>query len=433
MPFFAVIAALLLIAAWMLDRRRRVYADLGTTPAAAVSAGRNEVKGRAWHAEPLISHLTRTPTVRWDYELEEEREHTRTVSSTDAKGNTTTRTETYQQWHTIDRKSGRHPHFDLVDESGAVRVAVDEASITDRQSHRDTFKERHRRSFLEKFFSSDNRTGRYRETENLIAIGDTLYVVGDASLRDDVVEPQIAGGTPFLISTRTEESHRRGLGFLIPVFILGAAAPAGVSGHATAGSAGLVAGVALVGLVVILATTVVVFNRLQLLVQQAARAWSLIDVQLTRRHDLIPQIAAVARAASDHERVIFESISLERSSLIHDAPDATTVSQADHEAMEQTGRIQRLFAVVEEYPDLLAGDAMAALQHQLADAENRIAGSRTYYNNTVTILRNRRQTFPGFIVARWADPRRFALFTADGFERTVPTIEYDFSSTPEPA
>ena len=430
MPVLAVVAGLLLVIAWMTDRRRRVYADLGTTPAAAVSAGRNEVKGRAWHPDPLISHLTRTPSIQWDYELEEEREHTRTVSSTDADGNTTTRTETYRQWHTIDRKNGRHAHFDLVDDSGAVRVVVARASITDRQSRRDTFREEDRRSFLQKFFSGKSRTGRYRETENLIAIGDELYVVGEASLRDDVVEPQIASGQPFVISTRSEESHRSTLGFFVPVLLLAAIAAGGAAGKVAAETPGMITGIAIVLLVVLAAATVVVFNRLQLLVQQAARAWSLIDIQLTRRHDLIPRIAAVARAATDHERVVFESIQIARSPLIDDAPDATTVAQADHEAREQTGRIRQLLAVIEDYPDLLAGEAMADLQHQLADTENRIAGSRTYYNNAVTILRNRRQTFPGVLVARWADPRRFALFGAEGFERTVPTLEYEFSSGP---
>ncbi len=433
MPILIIVAAAMLGIAWMIDRRRRIYADLGTTPAAAVYAGRNEVKGRAWHPEPLVSHLTRTPSVRWDYELEEEREHTRTVSSTDAEGHTSTRTETYREWHSLDRKSGGHSHFDLVDDSGSVRIVVEGASITDRQSHRETFEEEDRRGFLQKFLSLDNRTGRYRETENLIAVGDILYVVGEASLRDDIVEPQIAGGTPFVISTRSEESHRQTLGFLVPVFLLAAIGLAGVAGKVAAETPGAIAGVAAVMAIITAAITVVVFNRLQLLVQQAARAWSLIDIQLARRHDLIPRLASVARAATDHERVVFESISIVRSALIDDAPNATTVAQADHEAREQTDRIRKLLAVVEAYPDLMASEAMSDLQHQLADSENRIAGTRTYYNNAVMILQDRRRTFPGLLVARWADPRRFALFNAEGFERTVAPLTFDFSPKPDSA
>ena len=61
--------------AWWLDRRRRLYSDTATTPAAAVFMGHNEVKGRAWVANPSVSKLTSTPSVRWSYVLQEEREH----------------------------------------------------------------------------------------------------------------------------------------------------------------------------------------------------------------------------------------------------------------------------------------------------------------------------------------------------------------------
>ena len=69
---------------------------------------------------------------------------------------------------------------------------------------------------------------------------------------------------------------------------------------------------------------------------------------------------------------------------------------------------------------------MLELQRQIADAENRIAHTREFYNDSVTLLRSQRQTFPGLLVARFADRRRFALFTAEGFDRTVPPIEFDW-------
>ena len=426
MPFPLFLAFAALIAAFLFDRRRRVYADLGTTPAAAVYAGRNEVKGRAWHAEPLTSHMTKTPSVWWRYVVEEERKHTRTVSTRDAKGRRRTRTETYYEWHEIDRLEDARPHFDLVDRSGAVRVVVKRASITPRQSAQETFREGEKPGFLEKLFTLDNRTGRYRRTETVIAIGDDLYVVGDASLREDLVEPQIAGGSPFIVSTRSEESHRSRLRILVPSLIAAACVFAGV-GASPGGAEAVFGALGVVAVLVLSVMLVIVFNRLQLLVQQAARAWSLIDVQLTRRHDLIPRLASVARAATDHERVVLESVQVMRSRLIHDAPDQATVDQADLEAREQTDRITRLLAIIEDYPELKAGESMRELFEQIADSESRIAGTREYYNNAVTILRDRRSTFPGLLVARWADPRRFALFTAKGFERTVPEPQWDFA------
>jgi hypothetical protein len=74
------------LAAWLVDRQRRSYTDLATTPAAAVFVGRNEVAGRAWAATPLVSHRSQTPSIWWSYELEEERRHTRRTQN---------RTETY--------------------------------------------------------------------------------------------------------------------------------------------------------------------------------------------------------------------------------------------------------------------------------------------------------------------------------------------------
>src|SRR5262245_34550522 len=107
----AVLAA---VTAWLLERRWRSYVDLATTPAAAVSAGRNEVSGRAWAAAPLTSRLTGTAAVRWDYRLEEERRHTRTVTSQGSNGQTTTRTETYEQWHVIEEDGGSLAELDVV-------------------------------------------------------------------------------------------------------------------------------------------------------------------------------------------------------------------------------------------------------------------------------------------------------------------------------
>ncbi|MEM8705780.1 MAG: LemA family protein [Actinomycetota bacterium] len=415
-----VATAIALLLAWWLDRRRRVYADLETIPAAAVYAGRNEVKGRAWAPEPTISHETRTPCVTWVFTLEEERRKTRT--------NGEGKTETYTEWDTIEEHEHELPHFDLVDDTGSVRIVPDRAAVSMRQFMSDTFRVDDPRGFFEKLVDfRDNRTGRYRKTERGIAIGDDLFVSGEASLRDDVVEPQIDGGTPYVISTRSEDSHRSWTGFGTVLFVILAVVTAAAGGNRLAGATGLGLAVAGVAVLVLSGVLISLYNRLTHQVQSAARAWSLIDVQLARRHDLIPNLAAVARAATDHERVLLESLALARTSLAGTAPTDETITQADHEAAEQTDRIRQLLAVIEGYPDLETSDNLAQVQHEIADAENRIAGTREFYNDSVTLLRNQRQTFPGVLVARFADRRRFVLFQADGFERTVPPIEFDWS------
>lgn len=424
-----VLAPVAFVIAWLFDRRRRVYADLGTTPAAAVYAGRNEVKGRAWHAHPLRSHVTGTPSVTWSYTLEEEREHTRTVTETDSEGRTTTRTETYTEWHQIDSLSGAHSGVHVVDDSGSVEVLLGPASVISRTFLRETFREEEQRSLLERLVRLDDRTGKYRRTETGIAVGDELYVVGEASFPGDASVPRLDHGTPFIVSTRPEESHRRRVGFAVPVFLLLGAALAlwGAAGFDSP-AAVPVTGALLVVLFVATAT-VIVFNQLEAHVERAARAWSLIDVQLARRRDLIPALEAVTKAAMSHEQVAQEAVAVARSTVIGDAPDADAVARADAAVEEQTTRLRGLVALIEAHPELQADASATRLQAELADTENRIAGTRTFYNETVTLLRDKRRTFPGILVARFADPRRFTLFDAEGFERTVPEIRHEFDTS----
>jgi len=425
-PLF--IAPVAFVAAWLFDRRRRVYADLGTTPAAAVYAGRNEVKGRAWHERPLSAHISGTPSVRWTYRLEEERQHTRTVTDTDSEGRTSTRTETYTEWHEIEALAEARASVQVVDDSGAVEVVWADASISPRTTVSETFRDGEKKGFLARLVSFDNRTGRYRQTETAIAIGDDLYVVGEASMPSNAKVPRIDHGNPFIVSTRPEESHRRRAGIAVPIFlVIGAALTIwGASGFESGIAVPLALG--LLAALLISAVTLIVFNQLQAFVQKAARAWSLIDVQLTRRHELIPALEAVTAAAMDHERTTQEAATSARALMLGDAPDAATIEKAETAVREQSTRLRQLVAVIEGHPTLRSDSVAIALQQELADTENRIAGTRTFYNETVTLLRNKRGTFPGVLIARFADPRRFALFRAEGFERTVPTISYEFGS-----
>ena len=82
--------------------------------------------------------------------------------------------------------------------------------------------------------------------------------------------------------------------------------------------------------------------------------------------------------------------------------------------------------MAEQYPQLKADGLFLALQHQLADCENRIAASRTFYNDTITLLRDRAGSFPGVLVVRRLPLSHRDLISAEGFEHTVPTIEHAF-------
>jgi hypothetical protein len=410
------VAVVAVLGAWGLDRRRRRYADLPPTPAAAVFAGRNEVVGRAWAEEPLSSRRVNAPCISWKYVLEEERTHTRVVSSTDSNGRTSTRTETYRQWHVIDTESGSLPEFEMVDPTGSVIVRLTGAKVETRRIHRDTFRREKEGGFFAKMF--DNATGRYRETEDAIVVGDTLFVVGEARLDQTRLVPVLSDDV--LVSSRTEASRilwlsaGTAVSVLAAVALVAASIAVAVSPRDPTDPIAWVPGVcvALVGLAV--AWVVTVYNRLRLVGQGVDRAHSLVDVQLRRRHDLIPAFADVVRAHVGHESTVLARIAEVRSTA------------ASSSVAEQTAVLHEIVAVSEEVPTLAADESFAALAHQLADTEGRIAASRTFYNDSLNLLHDRRRHFPSSLVARWIPQSTHELFAADGFERTVPPIRRAF-------
>lgn len=420
----AAVAVVAALGAWLLDRRRRTYADLPTSPAAAVFAGRNEVKGRAWSPEPLTSHAARAPTIWWDNCLEEEREHTRTVTSGGSNGRSHTRTQRYRRWHVVERRSDAVTAFEVVDETGSVPVLLSHADVVPRQLVSRVFRRSDGRGFLARMF--DNRTGRYRETERGIVVGDELFVVGDAELDLVTCVPVIGGRA--LVSTRSEASHRTGLGVGVGALVLtavGAAMAASglaIDPQVPTRPAAWLPGLVVAAVVLVLAWAVTVHNRLRLIAQGVDRAWSLIDVQLQRRHDLVPALAGVVGAHADHERTTLEAVAVGRWAV----GEATRADQLAGEAAAQAESLRRVLAVAERHPELGADESFLRLQRELADAETRIAASAEFYNDSITLLRNRAHSFPGVLVARFLTLTHRDLIGAEGFERTTPEVEHAF-------
>jgi LemA protein len=177
--------------------------------------------------------------------------------------------------------------------------------------------------------------------------------------------------------------------------------------------------VPLLGLLVSWAVTA--YNRLRLLGQNLQRAESLVDVQLQRRHDLIPSLVEVVTAHAAHERTALDTAT----AAARTAVAATTPTDAT-EAGTQTVELRTVLARAEAYPELTADEAFLQLQRTLADTEGRIAGARTFYNDTLTLLRTRAGTFPTSIVARLVPDDHRELTSLEGFERTVPALDRDF-------
>ncbi len=153
----------------------------------------------------------------------------------------------------------------------------------------------------------------------------------------------------------------------------------------------------LAGLVALIA---ILYNRLVRDRNRVDAAWSDIDVQLQRRHDLIPQIVKAVEQYADYERSTLEAITALRA----EAMKITDVADIDmrSEKEEQLGKeVHRLIAVAENYPDLKANENFLNLQNELVETENYLQFARRFYNGSVRNLNTRVETVPNNIIANW--------------------------------
>ncbi len=169
---------------------------------------------------------------------------------------------------------------------------------------------------------------------------------------------------------------------------------------------------------------IVAYNGLIGLKNQVTNAWKQIDVQLKRRHDLIPNLVNTVKGAMDFERTTLEAVISARNKAVN----ATGVQQTAKAEGELTQALGRLFALTEAYPDLKATGNVAQLQEELTSTENKIGFARQLYNDTGTQYNTKQATFPTMLVAGLAKATPAELWQiADDTERAVPAV--DLSST----
>jgi LemA protein len=166
------------------------------------------------------------------------------------------------------------------------------------------------------------------------------------------------------------------------------------------------------------------YNGLIALKNQVANAWKQIDVQLKRRHDLIPNLVNTVKGAMDFERNTLEAVIAARNKAI----SASGVAQTAKAEGELTQALGRLFALTEAYPELKATGNVAQLQEELTSTENKIGFARQLYNDTATQYNTRQATFPTMLVAGLAKATPAELWQiTDDTERAVPNV--DLSTT----
>jgi len=183
--------------------------------------------------------------------------------------------------------------------------------------------------------------------------------------------------------------------------------------------------VTLIIIAVVLALLIIfvigIYNALIRFRNQVDNAWSQIDVQLKRRHDLIPNLVETAKGYMKHERGTFEAITNARSQ----AMGAKTVSEASKAEGALGEALSKFMLVVENYPDLKANQNFLSVQEELTGTENRIAFSRQSYNDQVLFFNNKIQMFPSNIIAGAFSFGKRDFFEIEiAAEREVPKVSF---------
>lgn len=161
------------------------------------------------------------------------------------------------------------------------------------------------------------------------------------------------------------------------------------------------------------------FNRLVRLRNQMRTAWADIDVQLTRRHDLVPQLVAAVKGYAGHEKAVLEAVTELRAKAIEQTSPAR-LGEVES-ALEQA--LTRLFALKEAYPDLKASENFMQLHRDLVDVEEHLQYARRFYNGAVRDYNDAVQRVPDLVVARGFGFRNGEFYQANENERAAIKVE----------
>ncbi|MBM4024811.1 MAG: LemA domain-containing protein [Planctomycetes bacterium] len=418
-----LLALLCLWAALRANRHRRWVDDTPTSKTTGVFIGQVEVKGTAEVERPLVSHLAEQPCVYYSWSVEEHWSRTVVETYRDSDGKTKTRTRHESGWTTV-ANGGEQTAFYLKDDLGVVLIQPEGAKIEPATIFRQTCGRGdplyYAKGPSRAVAHSDHRR---QFTETAIPLHVPLYVMGQARERQDVIAPEIARDPKcplFLISCRSEKQISRGLGigyWVWAIFGLVLAVGGVVAGRAAAGwpwqedIGPYLFAAAIYVLAWVLGWVWLVFNSLVGLRNRVHQAWSLIEVQLKRRHDLIPNLVAAVQGLRDHERLVQTEVAELRTQM-----QATPPGEAgpDYHACARL-----LLAVQEKYPPLRAQDSFLRLQKNLTDTEQRIALARGYFNDIATYYNTRLERVPDRFLRGLARLQPQPLMTADDFERAA--------------
>jgi len=179
--------------------------------------------------------------------------------------------------------------------------------------------------------------------------------------------------------------------------------------------------VLIVIVVVIVAVLAGMYNGLVKRRNQVDNSWSQIDVQLKRRHDLIPNLVEAVKDYMSFEQETLTNVTKARTAAIDaSAKGPQAVAEAENAL---TGTLKSLFAVTENYPDLKANQNVIQLQEELTSTENKIAFARQFYNDSVLTYNNKIQMFPSNLIAGMFNFTARQFFEVPEADKAVPTVD----------
>ncbi|MDH3754515.1 MAG: LemA family protein [Acidimicrobiia bacterium] len=423
------IVALLAVYAWYhFTRQRRLVQDVPTSKVAGVSLGLTELVGIVTTPEPTVSPHGQKECAFW------RQEHYIEVSDGDDG----------KRWKLEDERTGGRRYFDLRDDSGFIRVWTRDADLQMPLVYEGTPYERPTPATegLDLVAARAGAVGPRRKVkEYALDVGADVYVLGNAFLSDQSTRPEIAsdpgGDEPFIVSTRGESALMREHRIAAMIAAIVAVAGAIAAGIAWSDGVGIAAGttewsavswasaiacIVLVGWIMAMLGAVIAYNGLIRLRNRAVKSWSLLDVELARRHTLLPRLIRTVRAQRQHEADLHHRVAALRAGWVDDLPDKPSddaVGELDQPLELETRAVRDLLAQVEAYPELKVNEAFLQLQRQLAETETRIALARSFYNDSVERLRERTETFPDSLLAWVFDLRLGATFTEYWDERVA--------------
>jgi len=178
--------------------------------------------------------------------------------------------------------------------------------------------------------------------------------------------------------------------------------------------------IALIVIVIVFVYSLSVYNGIVRSQESVQNKWSLVENQLQRRADLIPNLVNTVKGYAKHEKDILEKLAEARSKLIA----SSTVAQKAQASDELSSAISRLLAIVENYPDLKANTTFIQLMDELSGTENRLAVARMDYNNEVKKYNTKIKVFPNVIIARLFGFEPKEYFKASNDAQKAPNVDF---------